>query len=202
MDNTAPTLQCLLLAQIACLQSGDYARLVKYKGLAIGLAQRLGLHQSQKRFTFGALTAETRKKLFWTLYTLDCFTAAQLGQPRLLKDEDIHCEYPVDADDEYITEEGFLPTLPGEFTKLSSALALFKVSRILAKVLAENYPASYSYDISSRKLMSLSDELDDWSKNLPHHLRLQFVQDKPSTNIVSSRSPLVVCIFGFHSRQH
>jgi hypothetical protein len=122
----------------------------------------------------------------------DSFTAAQLGLPRSLRDEDVHCEYPVDADDEYITEKGFLPTLPGEYTKLSSALALFKASRILAKVLTELYPASASYEISFRTIIALSDELDEWLKGLPQHLRLQFVQDKPSTNVITSRSPLVV----------
>lgn len=66
-------LQCLILAQIYCLQRADYARLLKYKGLAISLSHRLGLHQSQKRFALGALTSETRKKLFWTLYTLDWY---------------------------------------------------------------------------------------------------------------------------------
>lgn len=192
MDSDITTLQCLLLAQIACSQAGDYAKLLKFKALAVGLSQRLGLHQSQKRFTLGTLTVETRKKLFWTMYTLDCFTAAQLGLPRSLRDEDVHCEYPVDADDEYITEKGFLPILPGEYTKLSSALALFKVSRILARVIAELYPASASYEVSFRKIIALSDELDEWLKALPQHLRLQFVQDKPSTNVISSRSPLIV----------
>lgn len=66
-------LQCLVLAQIYCLQRADYARLLKYKGLAISLSHRLGLHQSQKRFALGALTSETRKKVFWTLYTLDWY---------------------------------------------------------------------------------------------------------------------------------
>jgi hypothetical protein len=71
MDNDLPTLQCLVLAQIFCLLKADYNRLLKYKGLAISLAQRLGLHQSQKRFALGALTGETRKKVFWSLYTVD-----------------------------------------------------------------------------------------------------------------------------------
>jgi len=110
-----------------------------------------------------------------------------------MKEEDIHCEYPVDADDEYVTEKGFLPTLPGEFTKLSSALALFKAARILSKILKENYPASASHEISFRVISSLAEELDGWSSNLPSHLRLQFVQDKPSTNVISSRSPILVC---------
>jgi hypothetical protein len=129
--------------------------------------------------------------LYYSL-TKHSFSAAQLGLPRLMRDEDAQCEYPVDADDEYVTEKGFLPTLPGEFTKLSSALALFKASRILAKVLAEIYPSTASYEISFRNIEALSDELDEWSNNLPSHLRLQFIQDKPSTLVISSRSPLLV----------
>lgn len=104
----------------------------------------------------------------------------------------MHCEYPVDADDEYVTEKGFMPTLPGESTKLSSALALFRLSRILSKVLAELYPAAASYEISLRTMASLADELEEWSRNLPRHLKLTFQQDKPSTDVTSSRSPILV----------
>lgn len=119
------------------------------------------------------------------------FTAAQIGLPKQFRDEDIHCEFPVDADDEYVTEKGFLPSLPGEFTKLSSALALFRAARILSKVLYESFPASTSHEISLRKMAAQSDELDEWNNCLPSHLKLQFVQDKPSTNIISSRSPVL-----------
>jgi hypothetical protein len=105
----------------------------------------------------------------------------------------VHCEYPVDADDEYVTEKGFLPTLPGEYTKLSSALALFRMTRILSKVLTELYPASTSHDISFRTIASLADDLEDWSKKLAPHLKLTFAQDKPSTNVTSSRAPVLVC---------
>jgi hypothetical protein len=112
----------------------------------------------------------------------------------------VHCEYPVDADDEYITEKGFLPTLPGEYTKLSSALALFRLSRILSKVLTELYPGSASHEISFRTIASLADELEDWQSNLAPHLKLTFAQDKPSTNVTSSRSPVLVCIVRIHAR--
>lgn len=71
MENDIATLQSLVLAQIFCLLRADYSRVLKYKGLAVGLSQRLGLHQSQKRFALDALTSETRKKLFWSLYTVD-----------------------------------------------------------------------------------------------------------------------------------
>lgn len=71
MENTVSTLQCLILAIIYCIQKGDYNRLQHYKGIAVGLSHRLGLHQSQKRFSFDALATEMRKRVFWTLYTVD-----------------------------------------------------------------------------------------------------------------------------------
>lgn len=121
------------------------------------------------------------------------FSAAHIGLPKLIREEDVHCEYPVDADDEYVTKKGFLPTLPGEYTKLSSALALFRLSRILSRVLMELYPGSASHDISFRTMAMLADELEDWQSNLAPHLKLTFAQDKPSTNVTSSRSPILVC---------
>lgn len=129
--------------------------------------------------------------------TLFSFTAVTLGLPKHLKDADVHCEFPTDADDEYITERGFQPTLPGESTKLSSALALFRAARILSKVLEEIFPARTSYDLSLKKLSELSDEIDAWSSALPPHLRLQFAQDKPSTGTVNSRSPLLSLTYHF-----
>ncbi|KAI1861434.1 uncharacterized protein JN550_010814 [Neoarthrinium moseri] len=191
MENTMNTLQCLVLALMYCTIRADYKRLIHYKGVAVALSHRLGLHQSQKRFSFGALTIETRKKVFWTLYTLDCFSAAILGLPKVLKEEDVHAEYPSDCDDEYVTEKGFQPTLPGEYTKLSSALALFRVSRILSKVLEKSYPAATSYDLSLQQMSALDAELSDWDENLPAHLKLTFAQDKPSTDVTGSRSPIL-----------
>ncbi|KAL9610977.1 MAG: hypothetical protein Q9167_004354 [Letrouitia subvulpina] len=119
------------------------------------------------------------------------FSAALLGLPKLLNEDDIHTEYPIDIDDENVSERGFQPTLPGESTRLSSALALFRGGRILAKVLEELYPGSHSHDLSLQKISALNDELDDWHNSLPAHLRLQFVQDKPSASVISDRSPFL-----------
>ncbi|TQN70398.1 Transcriptional activator protein acu-15 [Colletotrichum shisoi] len=195
MENTMVTLQCLELALLYCIVRADYKRLQHYKGIAVGLSHRLGLHQSQKRFSFGALTIETRKKVFWTLYTLDCFSGAILGLPKLLKEDEIHTEYPSDTDDEYVTEKGFQPTLPGEYTRLSSALALFRCCRILAKVMEKNYPAATSHELSLQQMSAMEAELDEWCESLPTHLKLTFKQDKPSTDVTGSRSPLLALAY-------
>lgn len=121
------------------------------------------------------------------------FSAALLGLPKMFNESDIHAEYPADVDDENVSQRGFQSTLPGESTRVSSALALFRVAQIMSKVLGENYPAASSHDLSLQNIVALNDELDCWLGSLAPHLRLEFVQDKPSTNIVGSRSPLLVC---------
>ncbi len=126
------------------------------------------------------------------MLTCKSFSAALLGLPKLMNESDIHAEYPSDVDDENVTEEGFQSTLPGESTRLSSALALFRVARILSKVLSEIYPASSSHEFSLERIGALNDELGVWLQSLAPHHRLQFVQDKPKTDVIGSRSPLLV----------
>lgn len=117
--------------------------------------------------------------------------------PVLLAENDVETEYPVDVDDENVTETGFLPTLPGESTRISSALALFRASRVLNKVLEDLFPSRSGYDVYVGKMRSAAEQLDEWLQNLPPHLRLEFSQDKPSANVTSSRSPLLSLVYYF-----
>lgn len=117
--------------------------------------------------------------------------------PILLREDDVQTEYPADVDDENVTETGFLPTLPGESTRISSALALFGVSRVLNKALEDLFSSKSGYDVYVSKMRSVAGQLDEWLQTLPPHLRLEFSQDKPSTNVTSSRSPLLSLIYYF-----
>ncbi|RAH44767.1 C6 transcription factor FacB/Cat8 [Aspergillus brunneoviolaceus CBS 621.78] len=196
-DISIHTLQCYVLAQMYCMAKGDYSSLGSYRGFAVNLCHQLRLHQSQKRFVSNPLVAETRKKVFWCQYVLDRFTAALTGLPVVLREQDIKTEYPEDIDDENVTETGFLPTLPGETTRISSSIALFAASRVLNKALEDVYPGDGDYDISLPKMRLVAEQLDEWVKGLPAHLRLEFTQDKPSTNVTSSRSPLLSLVYYF-----
>lgn len=191
-DVSISTLQCLLLVQILNLVQGDHKSLLRYRAQAVDLCHQLDLHHDPKPLKLNALQTETRRKVFWCQYVLDRFTAALTGMPVLLCEDDIHTEYPVDIDDENVTEKGFLATLPGESTRLSSSLALFRATRILNRVLETLYSSKAEYEIALTSVNSLCDALEDWNGNLPTHLRLQFVQDKPSTNVTNNRSPFLV----------
>ncbi|KAF3080750.1 hypothetical protein TWF102_002106 [Orbilia oligospora] len=192
LEPSLESLQCLVLAQLYCMSIGDDSRLNQYKSLAVGTAMRLGLNQDQKKFGVTALQLEMRKRAFWCVYLLDAFSASMLGLPTLISDDEVNAEYPADIDDEYVSESGFLPTMPGDHTKISSALALFRGSRILSKVLSTVYSMKSSNKQSYKQLQQLEEDLDSWKMNLPEHLRLEFVNGMPGTNIVHSRSPLLV----------
>ncbi len=120
------------------------------------------------------------------------FISASSGSPTLLRDPDISTEYPEDVDDENLTVQGFSPALPRELTKISSALALFKICRILSRGLDQLLPATASYRFSMNSLNSISEDLDQWVKDIPTHLRMKFLNGKPSTGVISDRSPLLV----------
>ncbi|EWC44167.1 hypothetical protein DRE_06992 [Drechslerella stenobrocha 248] len=192
LEPSLESLQCLVLAQLYCMSIGDDSRLNQYKSLTVGTALRLGLNRDQKKFGVTPLQLEMRKRAFWCVYLLDAFSAAMLGLPTLIKDSDVSVDYPADIDDEYVCESGFLPTMPGDHTKISGALALFRGSRILAKVLSTVYAAKPDAKQSYKDLQRLEEELDTWKTNLAPHLRLEFVNGMPATNIVHSRSPLLV----------
>lgn len=174
------------------MTKGDYRSLLRYRALAVDICQQLELHQSSGSTSSSPLEEETSKKVFWCQYALDRLSAALTGMPVLLRESDIETEYPVDVDDENVTETGFLPTLPGESTRISSALAFFRASRILSQVLEDLYPSKSGYAIDASKVHAVASQLDTWLHTLPSHLRLEFSQDKPSTNVTSSRSPLLV----------
>lgn len=196
-EMSVPAVQCMVLAQIYFLTKGDYQSLLRYRALSIGTIQSLGLDQSQQDFARDPLLHETRKKVFWCQYMLDRFTAAATGLPVMLRDDRIGTEMPADIDDENITEEGLHPGVPDECTRMSSALALIEASRILGKALEILYPSAPNAQVSVTKLHGLSEELDSWNKGLPTHLKLIFIQDRPSTNVTGSRSPLLSLVYYF-----
>lgn len=70
-QHTISTLQCLLLAQLFTIVKGDYTLLRHFRGLAVALSDRLGLHQLKSSQTYDVLEFEMSKKIFWTLFTLD-----------------------------------------------------------------------------------------------------------------------------------
>jgi hypothetical protein len=95
----------------------------------------------------------------------------------LIRESEVLCEYPLEAE----SSGG---------SKISAAVALFKLARVLSTILDELYAAKTGVLLGA--VASLQDELDTWTSELPAHLRLHFEKDRPSTRTIHSRAPLLV----------
>jgi len=67
------SLQSLLLSSLFLQLSGQHALLVQIGGMAIRLAQSLGLHRHTRRFKLCAGMLEMRNRLWWCAYILDMY---------------------------------------------------------------------------------------------------------------------------------
>lgn len=191
-DNTLVALQTLVLAIICCISKADYKMLLHHMSNAVALCYRLGLHKSHIHDKADSVHVEIKKKVFWTLYTLDCFSAVMLGVPKLLKEADIQCERPNDIDNECLLKKGPKDKAYSDDSKMSSALHLFDLARIIAKILAEVYPAAVMHILSAQRISNLERQLNEWHDALGPQHKLTFAQDKPSTNLTGSRSAFLV----------
>jgi Fungal specific transcription factor domain len=75
----------------------------------------MGLHrrtQTSTSHSLSPLGLERRKRAFWSFYSVDCYLSVMLGQPRLLRDDDIDQEYPLNIEDHVLDTAPDLSMVP------------------------------------------------------------------------------------------
>ncbi|KAF2854085.1 hypothetical protein T440DRAFT_486702 [Plenodomus tracheiphilus IPT5] len=150
-----------------------------YIGVALRSALRMGLHRSFNG-NFTPIEAETRKRLFWVIRRMDTYVGAMLGLPRFLEDEDIDQEWPLEVDDEYITETEVLPMPAGSISVMAAFNAHTRIVQVLNKICKYVYPIKGShaggknavtYTVSYSKIRELERDLAQWLDELPMALK-------------------------------
>lgn len=150
-----------------------------YIGVALRSALRMGLHRSINE-NFTPIEAETRKRIFWVIRRMDTYVGAMLGLPRFLEDEDIDQDWPVEVDDEFITETEILPMPEGSISVMAAFNAHTRIVQVLSKICKYVYPIkgtqsggknSVTYTVSYSKIRELEQDLAHWLDELPHALK-------------------------------
>lgn len=150
-----------------------------YIGVALRSALRMGLHRSFNA-NFTPIEAETRKRIFWAIRRLDTYVGAMLGLPRFLEDEDIDQDWPVEVDDEYITETEILPMPEGSVSVMAAFNAHTRIVQVLSKICKYVYPIkgtqsrrkdSVTYTVGYSKIRELEQDLSRWLDELPMALK-------------------------------
>ncbi|KAI9901772.1 hypothetical protein N3K66_003589 [Trichothecium roseum] len=157
------TLQGMEIMQIYLQLSARYSVASHLGGVAVRLAQTLGLHRHSHRFKFDPLETELRRRVWWCQYTLDTFSSAYHGMPRLIRDQDVDTDLPTRVDHDLLTRSHVAFPLPGEVSQVDTALSLVKLARIMGETLERLYTTTRRRGGVS-KIARLQAELDRWER--------------------------------------
>lgn len=132
----------------------------------------LGLHRkTAKRSQMSPLELERRKRAFWSFYAIDGYMSVMLGQPRLLRDQDIDQEYPVNIDDAVLDTTVDLDHVPHHGT-LEAFVFHAKLSRLFAQSNDELYPLrKLTKEEIVEKGHNMVAALDQLQSELPNFLK-------------------------------
>lgn len=150
-----------------------------YVGIAMRQVLRAGLHRKVNK-NFNYVELETRKRLFWTVRKMDIYISAMLGLPRSVDEEDFDQEYPLELDDENITEDSLYQQAEGHLSSSGIANAHTRLMNILGHIVKRIYPVRpeasmqqqdppppSKYRMTFAAVMEMEQEIYQWRQQLP-----------------------------------
>ncbi|KAJ7583186.1 fungal-specific transcription factor domain-containing protein [Mycena floridula] len=142
-------------------------------GIALRLAQDVGLHRKMAVEPEATADNESWKRIFWSLASMDRLMSTSFGRPPGLNSDDIDQEYPLECDDEYWVhtnpKKAFKQPAdrPSTISYFVSYLKLVGVMEMAQRTLyATNSPIPRKQAISQ-----LDEALAQWMDSVPEHLR-------------------------------
>ncbi|KAJ7583344.1 fungal-specific transcription factor domain-containing protein [Mycena floridula] len=142
-------------------------------GIALRLAQDLGLHKKMAGEPEAIADNESWKRIFWCLAAMDPPTSSSFGRPPGLNSDDFDQEYPLECDDQYWVQsdlEKAFKQPPHRPSKISSFILYIKLVGILEMAQRTLYVPNRPI---SRKqaVLQLDEAMAKWMKSIPDHLR-------------------------------
>ncbi|KAF9116511.1 hypothetical protein BGX27_001805 [Mortierella sp. AM989] len=175
------SIQALLLMvtyRFASAKSGG--RVWVMLGMAIRMAQDLGMHRNAARWHLPPLETEVRKRLWWACYIMDRWVSAATGRPTI-DDNDCDVDYPSVVEEDWAGPDGNAsPSEDSERLKEESCFALryfvesIKLAKILGQILRRVYSAqtrNFGPGQASSTVVELDSALTKWLLALPSDLR-------------------------------
>ncbi|OBZ76527.1 Transcriptional activator protein acu-15 [Grifola frondosa] len=159
-------------------------------GQAVRSAQDIGLHRSPRRLLISPIEKETRRKIWWGVYTLDRMLALALGRPLAIEDADCDVELPVEIDDEnlpeYFSGAAISRDSPSLMRGYVELISLYKIAgQVLRQVYAldkckDNLELEKRTELQ-RAVDSLDKSLTKWCDDLPSIFKSNPITEKQVT---------------------
>lgn len=151
--------------------------------VALSIAQGFGLHRSVENSDLPLSTKRTWKKIWWSLFLRDRWSAIALGRPVLINLED--SDVLMVTEDDFLEDEPGLPALyPINRIHVLVFIHSVKLSEIMGMVLRQQFSINAEISRRQNKISVVSHcdmAMGSWMSNLPPELKYS-VKDKSNHN--------------------
>lgn len=173
-------IQSLFLMSFWRGESSDVRDVRYWLGAAITLSETCGLHRSTKLTTRDPQVARIRRRTWWSIYTRERQSAASLGLPMRIRDQDCDIELLTtedlgnDVDDSSLTALGS-PTPE----HLVYPIKMVDLARLLGNIIDIHFIPGKT-PTAQEEIMNLQSSLEGWRDSLPISLQRISDEDSPS----------------------
>ena len=164
-----------LMCMVMYLQCyGEISTCYTYISLATAACTRMGLHRSESSSQLNPIDREVRKRVFWSLRTMATYVTTILGLPRMLSDDDIDQDLPLEVGDDCITEDRIDESFDNSMCPMTAANAHTKLISIMDTVrrnvlnpCKSSGDQSKAYMVDYARIIKAENDLDTWFASLP-----------------------------------
>lgn len=150
-------------------------------GNVITLSESIGLHRSSCSVSKTVETPTMRRRIWWSIYVRERQSAASLGLPSRIRDEDCDIETLTAADleapDVDLEHPILAPTKPEHITY---AIKMVEVSRLIGRIIDLHFVPGRTGS-KAKDVESLDNALEAWKDSLPQSMR--FLSDETNTSV-------------------
>ncbi len=167
-------MQAVIFVIMYLQASGRLSHCYSYLALAAGSAAQMGIHREYTPISFDYAQVETRKRVYWTLCTMDIYLSNVLGLPRTMPDSVCDQVLPSNSAAEDTVQEQNSSVAPPSLPLLSLVNHHIGLLRIMSKVADFLCPVNIQASEQNRyrridgaKLSQIEAELAEWYGALP-----------------------------------
>lgn len=138
-------------------------------GAALRLAVELGLHEDVSN-GLDFLALDTRRRTFWVAYAMDRNLSVGMSMPSCLSDGAISAQFPSDAADQFITQDGIISAEISTIPRPKRlALHMFRYRQIQSELryMLWERPSPYANINFSEWQPQMRARIDNWYHSIP-----------------------------------
>lgn len=168
------TIQAVILVIMYLQASGRLSHCYSYLALAAGSAAQMGIHRKYTPTSFDSAQVETRKRVYWTLCTMDIYLSNVLGLPRTMPESVCDRDLPGQSVTEYTAQgqnNSIAPPSPPLLSLVDHHIGLLRImSKVVDFLCPTNVQASEQNQyrrVKATELSQIEAELVEWYTALP-----------------------------------